>query len=225
MASEVQLPSLSRELLSDKAYAAIRASIVDGSFAPGEQIVESQVARQMQISQAPVRDALRKLSHEGLVTVVPRRGTFVTEISNEEAADARVVRQALESLAARLIAGHLDSDFAKRLRGIVNEMRKAARKHDIAAFRIHDADFHRTIIEASGNVMLPKVWFLLEQSMYSLQVVSSPRNTDEYEAIAEVHESLIEVLEAGDPDVAAQAFVDHSSRLSLEALQASTHRR
>ncbi len=221
MASPVQFPQLNRELLSDKAYDVIRSSILDGTFAPGEQIVESQFAKQMNISQAPMRDALRKLSHEGLVEIIPRRGTFVRSVSPEQAAEARVVRQALEAVAARTIAGHLDDEHAERLRGVVADMRSAAERHDFASFRVLDADFHRTVIEASGNSLLSRLWLQIEQMMFSLQVVSGPRGQDDYATLADVHEGLIALLETGDPEHAARSFIEHSSQLPIADLRRS----
>nr|WP_321182082.1 GntR family transcriptional regulator [Microbacterium barkeri] len=90
---------LQRGLLSDQIYALIKAMIKDSTLAPGEQLVESQLARQMQVSQAPVRDALKRLAHEGLVSHVRHQGNFVASYSAEEAAQAKVARVELEGLA------------------------------------------------------------------------------------------------------------------------------
>ena len=221
VSSDVRFPQLNRELLSDKVYDVIRASILDGTFAPGEQIVESQFAKQMNISQAPMRDALRKLNHEGLVEIIPRRGTFVRSVSPEQASEARVVRQALEAVAARSIAGHLDDEYARRLRSIVADMGATVEAHDFGGFRVLDADFHRTVIEASGNSVLARLWQQIEQMMFSLQVVSGPRGLDDYSALVDVHEGLIVLLESGDPEHAARSFIEHSSRLPIEDLRRS----
>ncbi|CAI7630516.1 unnamed protein product [Penicillium discolor] len=99
---------LQRGLLSDQIYALIKAMIKDSTLAPGEQLVESQLARQMQVSQAPVRDALKRLAHEGLVSHVRHQGNFVASYSAEEAAQAKVARVELEGLAGRLACGALD---------------------------------------------------------------------------------------------------------------------
>ena len=221
VSTEMRFPQLNRELLSDKVYDVIRGSIVDGTFVPGEQIVESQLARQMSVSQAPMRDALRRLSHEGLVEIIPRRGTFVRSVSPEQAAEARIVRQALEAVAARTIAGHLGDDFARQLRAIVAEMRVAVEGHDFAGFRVLDADFHRLVIEASGNSILTRLWLQVEQMMFSLHVVSGPRGPDDYAPLADVHEGLVRLLESGDPERAARSFIEHSSRLPIADLRRS----
>ena len=206
---------LSHGLLSDQAYEVVRKSIIDGTFAPGEQLVESQLARKLSISQAPMREALRKLSHEGLVTAIPRRGSFVTEVSEEQVEQAREVRQSLEELGARLTAGRLDDRYAERLREIVEEMRRAARQNDVAAFRTSDTAFHRTVMEASGNEYLPRIWRQIEPSLHSLQVVSSPRYDGDWKVMAQVHAELIDLLEGDDTGAAAERFREHAGGHAL----------
>src|SRR5690606_40747212 len=87
--------SISRGLLSDQVYDLILASILDGSRAPGSRVVESEIARQLGISQAPVREAVKRLVHAGLVVSVARHGSYVTEISPREFAIARQMRATL----------------------------------------------------------------------------------------------------------------------------------
>jgi DNA-binding GntR family transcriptional regulator len=218
MSSDFAPPPLSRGLLSDQAYEVIRQSIIDGTFAPGEQLVESQLARKLNISQAPMREALKKLSHEGLVTNVPRRGSFVTEVSEDEAAQAREVRCALEELAARLTAGRLSAGHAAQLREIVKQMRLAAKDRDIATFRVHDTAFHRTVMEASGNAYLPRLWLQIEPTLQSLQVISGPRFAGDWTAMAQAHADLVSVLETDSADVAATRFREHLHGKALAAV-------
>ncbi len=146
---------LQRGLLSDQIYALIKAMIKDSTLAPGEQLVESQLARQMQVSQAPVRDALKRLAHEGLVSHVRHQGNFVASYSAEEAAQAKVARVELEGLAGRLACGALDPARRAELVGLIAQMHEAAEAEDLARFRELDFTFHRAVIEASGNVYLP----------------------------------------------------------------------
>ena len=102
------LPALPRVLLSDQAYDLMRRSILDGTLSPGARIVESEIARRLGVSQAPVREAVKRLAHEGLVTVLPRRGSYVAQISVDEVDDAREVRAMLEEAAARDAVVHFD---------------------------------------------------------------------------------------------------------------------
>src|ERR1700678_4172389 len=92
--------SVTQELLSDKVYGLVRRAILDGTQAPGSRLVESEIARSLGVSQAPVRDAIKRLGHEGLVTSLPRRGSYVTELSEHEFAIGRELRAAVEQVGA-----------------------------------------------------------------------------------------------------------------------------
>ena len=214
-------PQVDRGLLSDQAYEVIRRSILDGTLAPGDRLVESQLARQLNISQAPMREALQRLSHDGLVTNIPRRGSFVTRVSEEDAEQAREVRVALEELAARLTAGRLSEEHAAQLKDIVDRMRVAAKNRDVAAFRVQDTAFHRTVMEASGNVYLPRLWVQIEPSLQALQVVASPRFEGDWSAMAEAHAGLIDVLEDRDATMAALRFREHLQGRALAGVDES----
>src|SRR6187200_597186 len=147
---------LDRGLLSDRIYELVKAMIKDSTLKPGEQVVESQLARRLSVSQAPVREALKRLTHDGLVTHVPHHGSFVTEFSTREAQHARIARVALEGLAARLTQGTVDAGTRALLLSIIDQMHAAADRDDVAAFRELDFAFHRTVVVASGNLYLPR---------------------------------------------------------------------
>lgn len=209
--------SLDRGLLSDRVYALIKASIRNGSFEPGSQLVESQLARDLTVSQAPVREALKRLIHEGVVTHIPHRGSFVTEFSAEEAEQARTVRIALEGLAGSLACGHLSDAVRGSLEGTIAQMHAAAAAGDIAGFRELDLLFHRTVIELSGNSYLPKMWELIEPSLRSLHVVSDPNFEGDWHAAADSHRGLLGALDDGNPEDAAKLFRAHSDGHALSA--------
>ncbi|RZU63848.1 GntR family transcriptional regulator [Microterricola gilva] len=209
--------SLDRGLLSDRVYALIKTSIRDGSFEPGAQLVESQLARELQVSQAPVREALKRLIHEGVVTHVPHRGSFVTTFSAEEAEQARTVRIALEGLAASLACGHLTDVARTDLESVIEQMHDAASAGDIARFRELDLVFHRTVIEQSGNIYLPRMWEQIEPSLRALHVLSDPNFGGDWHAIAETHRGLLSALDGTEPEGAAQAFRAHADGHALTA--------
>src|SRR5690606_14299196 len=163
-----------RGLLSDQIYLMIKSMIKDSTLAPGEQLVESQLARQLQVSQAPVRDALKRLAHEGLVSHVRHQGNFVATYTAEEASQAKVARVELEGLAGRLACGRLDAERRTELDALISKMHDAADAGDLAAFRELDFVFHRTVIEASGNAYLPKMWDLLEPSLRVMHILGDP---------------------------------------------------
>jgi DNA-binding GntR family transcriptional regulator len=202
--------SLPRVLLSDQAYDVVRRSILDGTRPPGSRIVESEIARQLGVSQAPVREAVKRLTHEGLVTSVVRRGSYVSQISTDEAQDAREVRGLLEERAARDAVDKFDSSARAALEVLVTAMRKDAESADLAAFRVHDMAFHRSVVVLSGNSYLPRLWDLMESSLLSLRIVGDPGFPGDWVEMAQAHQVLVDLLASGDRGRAAAAFRVHA---------------
>jgi DNA-binding GntR family transcriptional regulator len=205
---------LDRALLSEQIYTHIKKLIKDGTLAPGDQVVEYKMAREMGVSQAPVREALKRLVHEGLMTHVPRNGNFVSRFSTQEAEDARVTRVALEEMAARLACGRLDEQDQVRLSDLVEQMRLAADRRDLGAFREHDLAFHRAVVQASRNTYLPRAWDIVEPSLRSFDIVSDPTFDGDWRVAAEWHQDLLDALIASAPAEAAALFARHAARLA-----------
>ncbi|WUD71391.1 GntR family transcriptional regulator [Streptomyces sp. NBC_00510] len=209
MASAIGQP-LTRVLLSDQVYTRVRGLIISGELKPGDRLVESAIARQLAVSQAPVREAVKRLVHEGLAEHVPRRGSFVASVSQSDADSARSVRVVIEELAARTVAEAPPPTAMEGLRTQVEAMREAAREGDVGRFRDADISFHRLVCEASGNPFLPKVWAVMEPSLRALRVVSDPLFTGDWGRMADHHADLLSALESGDPDTAAAQFAAHA---------------
>src|SRR5216117_2176442 len=104
--------------------------IISGRLAPGSRIVETRLAQQFGVSQAPVREALRDLELFGFVVCSPFRGTQVRKISTEDLLEIYPIRAALESVAAKAAATRIDEATLKHLDGLIAAMRKAARRND-----------------------------------------------------------------------------------------------
>jgi len=203
-----------QSLLSDRVYVIIRRSITTGELAPGQRVVESEVARRLSVSQAPVRDATKRLVHEGLLTYVPRRGNFVAEVSQEDERQAREVRIPLEELAAKLAARRATEEDFAHLEELVAELRAAGEREDIAAFRDLDMAFHFGVCQASHNAFLVRLWSVMEPSMRALRAVADPLFEGDWAAMADEHGRLLELLRAGDTRKAASAFGRHAARLA-----------
>jgi DNA-binding GntR family transcriptional regulator len=213
-ADEMHL-DLDRGLLSDRIYELVKAMIKDSTLKPGEQIVESQLARRLSVSQAPVREALKRLTHDGLITHVRHHGSFVTEFSKREAEHARVARVALEGLAARMAQGRIDETTRGLLLSIIDQMHGAADRGDIAAFRELDFEFHKTVVVACGNPYLPRMWDILEPSLRSMHVLSDPAFEGDWHVVAEMHRDLLSALDDDDPEAADDLFSAHAIGMGL----------
>ncbi|MCU1410586.1 MAG: GntR family transcriptional regulator [Rhodoglobus sp.] len=207
---------IGRELLSDKVYDMILGSILDGTRAPGDRIVESEIARRLGVSQAPVREAVKRLVHAGLVTSEPRRGSYVTEISPEEFAIARELRADLESVGARAAAGNVSDGDVASLRALVDRMAASVSAGDWAGFRQLDMEFHRRALAVSGHALLARVWDALEPILVSQRAIGDPSFAGNRSVMVQWHTDLIDALVAGDPTAAGEAFYAHASG-ALEA--------
>ncbi|MFF3393484.1 GntR family transcriptional regulator [Streptomyces sp. NPDC002669] len=200
-----------KTLISDQVYELLRQAIVEGDLAPNDRVVESEIARRLGVSQAPVREAVKQLAREGLLMHIPRRGHFVVEISSKDAEYARQVREPLERLAARLATENLTEEHLAELDGLVERMRAAAADNDVSRFRDADIEFHTTVGRISGNPFLTRMWEVLEPSLRALRAISDPLFEGDRQAMADEHGRLVNLLRDGDADKAAAAFADHAA--------------
>jgi DNA-binding GntR family transcriptional regulator len=195
-------------LLSGQIYESLRAQIISGARTPGERLVESDIARVLSVSQAPVRDALKRLAHEGLVLHLPRRGNFVASISEEEAKRTYLVREPLEEIAAREFCAHARPSALAALEDALEEMRMAAAAADQVRLIDADVNFHRIVWESGENPILPRIFPMIETAIRKFTMISNRVyfNPDE---IAASHSPLLESLREGEPDKAAAVHRAH----------------
>lgn len=186
---------LQRDSAAKKVKQCLLDRIMDGSLKPGERLVELQLAKEMAVSQGPVREALCELEALGLVVTQPYRGSHVREVSQEETNEAYMVRAALEELAGQLAAPKLKGS-TKALAKIAAAVLAAAEKNQISEFVRHNTAFHRYIVEATGNHMLLRTWDSLAFEVRThrrLEVVQ-----DCLVEVQKIHWKILEALDAGD---------------------------
>ncbi len=148
---------LNRASLSQQIRDALLEQIVSGALKPGDRLVELKIAKEMQTSQAPVREALRELEAIGLVESQRNRGTRVRTLDENKLAEIYLVRAELEALAGDIVATRAP-EISIKLEKIVERMKKAADKGDIKKFVMLNSEFHGTIVHATGNDTLLRVW-------------------------------------------------------------------
>jgi len=193
---------------------ALLERIIGGHYAPGERLVEMQLAREFGSSQAPVREALRDLEKAGLVTIRPRRGSFVNDYHATTQHEVYFVRGALEEAAMRLALPRLNRNpaiVAKHLDG----MREAARDGDLDGVIHHSVWFHRVILRAAENALLLQMWESLHVEIHSRKTLLQP-NVD-MRAVAESHAPIFDAIVAGDVDLACRLSREHQSWFELKA--------
>jgi DNA-binding GntR family transcriptional regulator len=181
--------------------------IVSGEYPPGSRLVETRIAQELGVSQAPVREALRDLEQLGCIVHEPFRGCSVRAFSADELLEAFPVRAALEALAARLAAERISEQELLRLAELLETMREAARRGDAHRQSQANASFHATIVRAARNVTLERQWALLEPFSRTFLTVS--RSGLDLLALSERHIPILDALRARDPDAAADAMHRH----------------
>jgi len=182
--------------------------IVHGHYRPGERLLELKLAAEFGTSQVPVREALRDLEMSGLVTIKPRRGSFVNPYETAAQKNIFLVRGALEEAAARLATPLLDGDVAM-LQAHVDGMRHAARRGDIDALGLHSVAFHRAIITAAGNELLLKLWESLHVESHT-RITLLGRRID-YAAVADSHQAIADAIRIGDVETACRLSREHQA--------------
>jgi DNA-binding GntR family transcriptional regulator len=195
-----------RATLADSTADALREQILAGSFSPGERLVEAEIARQLQISRGPVREALAKLREEGLVRDEPRRGWFVSDLTARDIDEIYELRSALEARAARLAIAR---GSAIELRDRFAELRAAARADDRERFAELDFAFHEELTRLSGNSRLHRVFI---QQAGVLRALLRLEITTQYDSLAGIlaeHEHLLHEIVSGDPARAEAACELH----------------
>lgn len=211
-----RLAPVRSETLSRQAYLAIRASILDGRLAPGEQLVESHLADQLGVSRGPVRDALRELVEDCLAVERPRAGTSVRDIGADDLVDIYNVRLAVEALAMRLCIRRRAS--TARLRELIAEMRAAAAANDANQVVERELRFHEQLCRESGSEQLLRMFHRLEGPVH-LALAMDDATYASLADIAEEHLPIVDAIDAGD-DRGAIAVIDEHVMSTIGVLVA-----
>jgi DNA-binding GntR family transcriptional regulator len=199
-----------RRVLREEIREQLIDDILSGRVAPGTRIVETKLAQEMGVSQAPVREALRDLELFGFVVSSPFRGTQVRKISPADLLEIYPVRAALEGVAARAAAPRMDAPTLARLEAALDAMRDAAARDDHHAHVAADVEFHHVIIKASGNRMLHQVWQTMRLATTTFVTHSMTQLTHRsLTEIGERHVPVLEALRAGDPVLAEAEMRRH----------------
>ena len=180
--------------------------ILGGRYDPGERLIELRIAEEFGTSQGPVREALRDLEATGLVTNIPRRGTYVSEVMGEGLREIYTVRGALEEQATRIVTQRGGGDLSV-LQREVELMRTAARVGNVHGIIEHSVKFHRAVMEAAGNRLLLNIW-------QSLQIETRTTITMLVEGldlmeIADSHQPIVDAIASGDAEEAARVAREH----------------
>ncbi len=200
---------LKRECMSDRLKQVLLERILDGTYQPGDRLVELQIAREMETSQAPVREALHELEAMGLVESVAYRGTRVRQVSAEELQESYQVRAILEEMAAQLAAPKFYKN-PQPLQTAHAAVQAAAQTGDVDAHAKLDAAFHRLIVETSGNSVLLRVWDSLGFETWTrINLMLIRSKTVDLQSLIEEHQQIVDAFMLCDGKTAGRLLHQH----------------
>ncbi|MBQ1924238.1 MAG: GntR family transcriptional regulator, partial [Lachnospiraceae bacterium] len=152
--------------LRETVFLTLRKAILTGKLAPGERLTEIRLGNLLGTSRTPIREAIRKLELEGLVTIIPGSGARVAQITEVELQEVMEIRVALDALCARLASRRISPEEKARLRSSNVAFKEAVAKGDQIAITEADVDFHDVIIAAAGNSKLSSILERLADNLY-----------------------------------------------------------
>lgn len=198
----------SRRTLAAQVQERVREAILKQTLHPGERIDQNKLADELQVSMAPVREALKGLEAEGLVTIQPRRGAFVVEVSISDMDELYFTRRLIEGEAIyHAIPNLTEADF-DNMQGMINAMRQATDDGNVNVYIGLNRQFHLCIYNALNNQHLLQViqmlWERSELYRYRYMFV-----TRDHERIHQEHEGILEACRLRDADLAKQRAKDH----------------
>ena len=198
--------------LREIVYEELKMQILTGKIVPGTRMMEVELADDMGVSRTPIREAIRQLEKEGLVTIEPRRGAYASQISVKDMVDILEVRQNLEGLAAFFAAQRMTKDVQEELHRVSKNYDQAVADGDMAAMIKSDTRFHRIIVEASNNHVLLQMIEQLQELVLRFRYLyySDFKRADD---MPSEHEAIYEAIVAGDADAAREAADIHIQRL------------
>lgn len=192
---------------SDQARGIIRQLIFDGTYAAGQRLKETEIARELGISRAPTREAIQGLANEGLVEIMPHKGAVVATFDAAQTRELYEVREALETMAVRLAAERATSEQLESLREMLKDTADVVEGEGTTPYPA-DLNFHTNILYLTGN---PRLQTLASETYAQLRLAmlrsgSAPGRAKE--ALAE-HTAVFDAIRQKDPDGAEQAMRFH----------------
>ena len=196
--------------LTEQVSQILTEAILDGTLGPGENLIETDLQKQLGVSRSPLREAFRDLEKKGLVTIVPRRGTIVKEITRTDLEENFPVRANLEGLAARQAYPRMTPDQLSEMAAALEGMKQVGEAGDSGDYRKNHLKFHEVFIKASGNTLLIDILKTLR--MHRLwYLVSFRYHHRNFELALAEHQNILDLFSSPrtDPKVLERVVRGH----------------
>lgn len=194
--------------LRDVVFKTLRQEILTGELKPGERLMEIHLANRLGVSRTPIREAIRMLELEGLVTMIPRRGAEVANITEKNLRDVLEVRRVLDALAVSLACERITEEEKEQLRMACIVFAKATETKNVTTIARADVALHDIIIKAAGNDRLAQIVGNLGEQMYRYRF-EYIKDESTHASLIEEHRIIYESIVRGDRQTAAEAVKMH----------------
>ncbi len=180
--------------MSEKVYIKIKNDILDNKLKPGEKLIEENLAEELNVSRTPVREALKQLDQDGLITYYPRRGSVVSQISIKDAQELYEVREALEGLAIKLICLNIDTQSLKILEDLVASMEEATLRNDYEKVKLLHSQWTEAILSLTKNDLLKSYLMSVTKNLGRLRKISLYEPEQSIDAYKETKDILRAII-------------------------------
>lgn len=198
--------------LREIVYEELKRQIMVGEIAPGTRMMEVELADEMGVSRTPVREAIRKLEKEGLVTIEPRRGAYASDISAKEMVDILEVRQDLEGMAAGIAAQKITEEGKEELERLVQVYKESVEKENIEEIIANDEAFHKYIVSLSGNKTLIKMVSQVQELVLRFRYIYY-EDFSRFRNQPTEHQAIVDAILSGSSSSARINAEEHLARL------------
>ena len=215
LAAESALPPLPQQRrVADSVHDLLREAIIEGRITPGSRLSVPLLAQQLLVSRSPVREAVQRLVQEGLAKEEPHRGAAVARLRPEELVPLYEIREALEGLAARLVAEHATPEELDQVRAAYEAHASALERGEATRHVALDLNFHAALRAASHNQELQRYLERVQGKIAIAMLGGRPQEWSK-QAIVE-HHTILEAVLARDPDAAEAAARAHIRRVRAD---------
>lgn len=204
--------------LRDVVFKTLRQGILTGELKPGERLMEIHLANKLGVSRTPIREAIRKLELEGLVTMIPRRGAEVAQITEKSMKDVLEVRKVLDDLSVELACERITEEEKELLKSACVDFEEAVKTGDFAKIAKTDVAFHDIIVTATRNIRLSQMVNNLAEQMYRYRF-EYIKDSSQHARLVQEHEEICQGIIAGDKKRALEAIEAHIDNQEIAVLK------
>ena len=213
-------PIKTQTFLSDQVYENLTHAILTQQIKPGQHLVEQPLADQLGVSRISVREAIRRLAQDGLVEIVPSKGSFVVNLTAEDVKEIYQLRSALETIALQEIMTQQKHPDLSQLDQIMAKMIDIEKKEDRLQGAALDNQFHRTLMNLSGLNRTTRIWEQMSTQI-TMVIYTVSSNYPSYEGLVERHAKIIYLIRAGNyknAETYLQQHIQNGAKLLLAAM-------